>query len=322
MAKLAVIDIGTVSVRLAIVDIDGSQPTNMSRVSTICNLGEGVSSSGRIHHTAIERVCACIDTYLAHAREQQVSYVVCTITSAARDAINAIDLLAELSLWGLVPQVIPGDVEAALAFLGAAQDFKGSPILVCDSGGGSTELAYGSYAAQKLSLPFVRSIPVGCRQITERFLAEHDPPQEDELIQAHEVCKRSFAEAGQLQVERLVCCGGTATSLVSMVLGLEEYDPAQVHLYELTREIVLKLEQEMALLSAQQRSFVIGLQPQRASVILGGIVVLGELMDAVQVPSVTVTENDLLMGLAIVAGLVVNGTKSPLTWKPSIITLR
>ena len=319
--RIAVIDVGTVSVRMAVATAEGSRLSDVERASRICDLGEGVSASGRILHAAIERTASCVRDYLVRARELGAEVAACTLTSAARDAGNAIELLSELSALGLVPQVIPGDVEGSLAFLGAARDFEGERILVADSGGGSTEVALGRLGQGKLSLSFVRSVNVGCRRITERFLALHDPPLPDELERAHAACAASFAEVAAGDVERLVACGGTATSLVAMELALDPYDPARVHLHELGREQVAALEREMAMLTEAQRRVVTGLQPQRAPVILGGIVALGELMDAVGVESMTVTESDLLLGLAGVVGLVASGSPSPVGWEPALVRL-
>ena len=56
MERVAVIDIGTVTARLAIADVDGEHVARLLKQSTICNLGEGLTQTGRISDVAAERV--------------------------------------------------------------------------------------------------------------------------------------------------------------------------------------------------------------------------------------------------------------------------
>ena len=172
MTRLACIDIGTVTARLAVADVEGGRVVRLAKHSEICNLGEGVDATGRLRQEAMERVFACARGYVEFAREAGAVAACCTLTSAARDAENSRELGAALDSIGLDPLIIPGQVEGALTFLGVAQDFRGRRILVADNGGGSTELACGSLRDDgTLELDFVRSVDVGCRRVTEKFLS-------------------------------------------------------------------------------------------------------------------------------------------------------
>lgn len=143
MTRVACIDIGTVTARLAVADVDGGKVVRMAKHSHICNLGQDVDKTGELASDAMDRTMACIYKYVMIARETQTKTICCTLTSAARDARNSEELLRRLATLGLTPTVIPGEVEGALTFLGAAQAFPQIPLLVADSGGGSTELALG-----------------------------------------------------------------------------------------------------------------------------------------------------------------------------------
>ena len=82
MERVAVIDIGTVTARLAIADVDGEHVARLLKQSTICNLGEGLTQTGRISDVAAERVLSCVDAYLACAREAGAP-VACCIAAAS-----------------------------------------------------------------------------------------------------------------------------------------------------------------------------------------------------------------------------------------------
>lgn len=86
MTRVACIDIGTVTARLAVADVEGGRVTRMLKQSTICNLGEGLTRTGMIAEAAAGRVLACVDSYLAAARQARAPRICCTLTSAARDA--------------------------------------------------------------------------------------------------------------------------------------------------------------------------------------------------------------------------------------------
>ena len=337
MARVACIDIGTVTARLAVADVRDGRVARLAKHSEICNLGQGVDATGRLGQAAMERVFACVRGYVESAREAGAVAACCTLTSAARDAENSRELGAALDSLGLDPLIIPGEVEGALTFLGVARDFPGRTILVADNGGGSTELALGSLSAEgALELRFVRSVDVGCRRLTERFLSEGPLPSADDLAAAHDFAAERLApavrEGGLVAAgaegatdappEVLVVTGGTVTSLVAVEKGLEPYDPSQVHLAELTREQVGALERRLAALTVEGRAELAGLQPQRAPVILGGTVAVAELLGQTGFSALTVSESDLLFGLATLADGALAGAPSPVGWAPSMRPLR
>lgn len=356
MTRVACIDIGTVTARLAVAEVEGGRVVRLSKRSEICNLGEGVDASGRLSDDAIRRVFSCVRGYVDIARREGARAACCTLTSAARDAENSDEIEGELRSLGLAPQTIPGQVEGTLTFLGVAQDFPGRRILVADNGGGSTELALGSLGTDsRLDLDFVRSIDVGCRRLTEKFLSNGPLPSREDLERAHAFAARGFAPAvrdggllargslgagdaegvvgdaaggtagdaaGERAPEALVVCGGTVTSLIAIDRELVPYDPARVHLARLSRERVAELEGRLAGLTVEERAKLPGLQPKRAPVILGGAVAVFELMSQTGFTELQASESDLLFGLAITAAAALDGSPSPVAWRPEMRPLR
>ena len=325
MTRVACIDIGTVTARLAVADVAQGRVERMLKQSTICNLGEGLEATGRICDGALERVTTCVDGYLAMARQAGVRLACCTLTSAARDASNSDELLAALARRGLSPEVISGVTEGSLTFLGVAQDFPGEQILVADNGGGSTELARGWLGRDALSLPWVRSIDVGCRRVTEKHLSAGDPPSAADVEAARTFARAPFdaAVADMLSVvperaSRLVVTGGTSTTLVAISERLVPYDPRRVHLASLSRETIDGWVARLASMRESDRAELPGIQPKRAPVILGGAVAVAELMHAAGFEELTVSESDLLFGLSIVAALTLDGNESPVVWRPEL----
>ena len=319
---LAAIDIGTVTARLALAQVEDGRVIRMAKYTEIVNLGEGVDKTKRLLPEAIHRCVGCVSSYVDHARKEGAEAVVCTLTSAARDAENAPDLGMGLASLGLEPMIIPGEIEGALTFLGVSHDFANHRILVVDSGGGSTELVVGTLASQQLDINFVESVDLGCRRLTERFNLSSDHPSAEEIDGAHQMAAQMMSEAiGRAQQqcaapELLVGVGGTATSLIAIRDHLDPYDPSKVHLNHISINEVTQIEGLLANKTLKEREDITGLQAKRAPVMLAGTILLAELMKNSGFKHLVVSESDLLFGLVITAAAVHQGKQSPVIWQP------
>ena len=332
---LAAIDIGTVTARLALAQVEDGRVIRMAKYTEIVNLGEGVDKTKRLLPEAIHRCVGCVSSYVDHARKEGAEAVVCTLTSAARDAENAPDLGMGLASLGLEPMIIPGEIEGALTFLGVSHDFENHRILVADSGGGSTELVVGTLAGQtaaqgagqqlggqQLDINFVESVDLGCRRLTERFNLSSDHPSAEDIDGAHKMAAQMMSEAiGRAQQqcaapELLVGVGGTATSLIAIRDHLDPYDPSKVHLNHISLDEVSQIEGLLASKTLKEREDITGLQAKRAPVMLAGTILLAELMKNSGFKHLVVSESDLLFGLVITASAVYQGKQSPVIWKP------
>lgn len=295
MSSVAAIDIGSNSVRLLIAAPDGRE---LVREMHITKLAEGVDRTGRLAEAAMTRTLAVLEAYGARIREHGVRRLRVTGTSAARDAENRDELFERVRrAVGSAPELLSGGAEAALAFAGATagEPAASAPFSTLDIGGGSTEVAFGTSAPER-SL----SLDIGCVRISERFLAS-DPPAPAELSAAG-----AFVRAQLERVDREVPCrrartwlgmAGTVTSLAARDAGLTRYDPSVTHGYALRRERVESLHAELAARSAAQRAEWL-LDPKRAGVIVGGSVILVEVMRHFELAVLQVSERDILDGLA------------------------
>ena len=332
---LAAIDIGTVTARLALAQVEDGRVIRMAKYTEIVNLGEGVDKTKRLLPEAIHRCVGCVSSYVDHARKEGAEVVVCTLTSAARDAENAPDLGMGLASLGLEPMIIPGEIEGALTFLGVSHDFENHRILIADSGGGSTELVVGTLAGQlaaqgagqqlggqQLDINFVESVDLGCRRLTERFNLSSDHPSAEDIDGAHKMAAQMMSEAiGRAQQqcaapELLVGVGGTATSLIAIRDHLDPYDPSKVHLNHISLDEVLQIEGLLASKTLKERENITGLQAKRAPVMLAGTILLAELMKNSGFKHLVVSESDLLFGLVVTAAAVHQGKQSPVIWQP------
>ena len=302
--RYAAIDIGTVTSRVLIADIDENGGLHeLARRSTITNLGEGVDVSRRLLPEAIERVADAIAGYLdllariGPDSEGRSAVVSAVTTSAARDAENGGDLVARLAQLGVDLQIIPGEREASLSFAGVSGAFPGQRLAVVDSGGGSTEVIVGNAGEAP---EFAHSFNVGCRRATERYLVS-DPPTADEIEQARIWMRSEFdtllKDSGVLNGCRMVAVAGTATSSVSIREAMEVYDSSRVHLAVMTASDIEAVRSRLAAMTLAERREVVGLEPKRAPVIVAGLTILQEVMRQGGFDSFTVSESDILAGI-------------------------
>lgn len=304
--RIAAIDIGTVTCRLLVADVEGRQLVELERRCVITNLGVGVDQTHVLRADAIERVVAQVADYVSVVdsyRDQAHPSIpiVAVATSASRDAKNASALIERLRNVGVELSVIPGEREAALSFRGASRGYEGEPLVVVDIGGGSTETVFGQGGEAPR---FAHSFNIGCRRVTERFLAS-DPPAACELDEARSWVRAAFApifaearKAG-CEVGRVVAVAGTATSVVSVNEQMKVYDPVRVDGTVVTREVLAAIYARLAALPVAARAQVIGLEPKRAPVIVAGMAILLEVLDALGAESFTVSESDILQGLIL-----------------------
>lgn len=300
--RIAAIDIGTVTCRMLVADVDEGGLHEVYRATAITNLGEDVDANGYLLDSAMRRVDDQIAEYTKVierlSRDMPVK-VVAMATSASRDASNSQDFVDMLARRGVTLSVIPGEAEASLSFKGASSNYRGERLLVLDVGGGSTEMIAGVGGQEPLRK---HSFNVGCRRVTERFLHD-DPPAPEQMQQAVDWFAPQFSTFFDdlrntgFHVERIVAVAGTATTLSAIDQHLETYDSSRVDGSRISLESLRAMRDSLAALPLEQRCKVAGLQPGRAPVIVAGTLILGEIVRQAGLGGFTVSEADILYGI-------------------------
>jgi exopolyphosphatase/guanosine-5'-triphosphate,3'-diphosphate pyrophosphatase len=295
--RVAAIDIGTNTTRLLVTD----GTVDYVRHSEITRLGQGVDAQRRLGREPMDRTAEALAGFRREWEAAGASRIRIVATSAARDAVNSAEFFDLVEAATEVrPELLSGTDEAALAFAGASAGFDATtgPLLVVDIGGGSTEFIYG-HAGEVLSSV---SIDVGSVRLTERDLRS-DPPKPEELTNAiawvrdHlEDVERALPEAAT--AARLVGVAGTITTVAAVELGLVTYDRDQVHHFTLTRDAAEEVFRTLATERLADRVHNPGLPRARADVIVGGCCVLVAVFRWLGATEMTVSESDLLDGVA------------------------
>jgi exopolyphosphatase/guanosine-5'-triphosphate,3'-diphosphate pyrophosphatase len=300
--RVAVVDLGTNTTRLLVTDVEDGRVHELVRRSVVTRLGEGVDATGRLADGAIERVSEVLEDYRRTIDELGPERTITVATSATREAVNGPEFRQLVhDRFGLDVQIIPGEEEARLTFLGATatRTPREGPLVVIDIGGGSTEYVVGA-AGDAPS--FTVSTQAGSVRQTERHLDE-DPPSAEDLATLRASVRSILAEAipadVRASVEAGIAVAGTATSLAAIDQQLEPYDPDKVNGYGLLVEAVERMLGELAEIPLEERRRVPGLHPDRAPTIIAGTAILLESMLLFGLGSVEVSEADILHGAAL-----------------------
>ena len=292
MKRAAAIDIGTNSTRLLIGELDtAGKITPLASKLQITRLGAKVDQTGYLSQQAIQRTVEALAEYKSLLEKYQVTEVRVVATSAARDVNNQSDFINRVKeRTGLKVEIITGAEEARLSYLGVIKslpELLSTDNLVLDIGGGSTEFIFGS--PQMIEDKF--SLNVGAVRMTEQseVISERKKLIMESLLPQLRKLKG--------KVKTLFGVGGTITTLAAIDQGLVTYDPQKVHGYLLKLTTIERILSDLAAKTTEERKEVVGLQPERADIIVAGVQILLLIMEVLGLTEIIVSEADILEGI-------------------------
>ena len=299
MSRVAAIDCGTNSIRLLIADITNGNFKEVLRTMEIVRLGQGVDQNKAFHPDAIDRTLAAVEKFAALIKSKGVEKVRFCATSATRDASNR-ELFTDgvKKILGIEVEVIPGEEEARLSFIGATKELfqNDGPFLVVDIGGGSTEFVFGNE-----SVDSAKSVNIGCVRMSERHLIDQ-PPSMAQISQAIIDIDIAIAQAAAIvpisEAKTLVAVAGTATTVAAAALKLEQYDRYLIHLSRISATSVHQVAGMFQSLDKDQIASLGYMHPGRVDVITSGALILSRIMAATGASEFVASESDILDGIA------------------------
>ncbi len=296
---VAVIDLGTVSTRLLITGTD-------TRVAVVTRLGESVHRDGAFGASAWDRLAGPLDDFVARIRTHGVTDVRVVATSSARDATDREWFFDQVEgVVGHRPRLLDGETEARLTFAGATSALPaGHSVLLIDIGGGSTEYVLGRAGSEPTE---TWSADVGAGRLTDAYL-ESDPPRPEELSSALSIVEAHLSDVrvalpGLADVladpnHVVIGVGGTITTTAAVEIGLADYDASVIDGFRLTRAAAEDVFRTLATEPLEDRICNPGLSADRGPVIVGGCCVLVETIRQFGIDVITVSDRDLLEGVA------------------------
>lgn len=308
--RYAVVSIGTNSTRLLLADVEPEIPHVEFTRSIGTRIGEGLGEQGRLGDQPMERTLAAIAQLLREVRGHYVR-LFAVATSALRRAENGEAFEQRVfELLGVPLRVLSGEEEAAASYRGALTAFgtlRGERVGVVDVGGGSTEYAVGVSSEPER----VISCEIGAVRLTEALpvLAGRDGKVDPKTLErARTIARDALAPLAECaNVERVAIVGGSATTTAAIVRA-RKTPPLS---YTLTRADLERVLARLTAMNVEERKAIVGMKPQRADILPGGIVVLEAALEIVGRDEAIATTADLLLGIALQQRDTVAGPRQP-----------
>lgn len=293
--EIAAVDLGSSSFHMIVARIqEGQSPLIVDRLREMVRLREGLDSDNNITPDVQERALECLQRFGQRLKGLQPSNVRVVGTNTLRHADQARGFLrAAESALGHPIQIISGDEEARLIYLGVAQSlaFDEQKRLVIDIGGGSTECIIG----QSLKPMDRESLAMGCVSFTQRFFAD-GVIQKKAFREAEVAALRELQEINvrftKLGWQAVVGASGTIRSVAS-IAGVCGWSTEGV----ITREAVDALRKKMLEFNRIDQLDIPGLSNQRKLVFPGGLAVLRAVFKGLNIGRMSVAEGALREGV-------------------------
>ena len=286
--KIAVIDVGSNSVRLMLV-ADGKI---LYKRTVITRLGEGLALSGVLQKTPMLRTAGQISAFMVEAKAFGATDFYAYATAAVRSSKNGEEFVKEVeNSCGIKLLVLSGEEEAKVGIVGALGNQDGALL---DVGGASSELII----QKDQKTLYQTSLDVGVVRLKDTC------GRDKQTLTAF--CREKVTEyaLAKDKIKGLSLCaiGGTATTLAALALGLETYDGGKVTGTELSKQCLEDLTDRLFRLSVEETAALPCVDEKRAQVIAGGALWLSTVVQYLGVDGLTVSDSDNLEGFAKING--------------------
>lgn len=314
--RLAALDVGSNSIRLLVAEYDaGAGLTVVDEVKDQPRLAQGVATTGHLDPAAVERAMAGLARMRVVCQRRGVRRIAAVATSAVREASDGEAFVQRVrDELGIPLRIIDAETEAALSWRSVAHHFRmdGARTIVADIGGGSLELIGAVDGLVESTV----SLPLGAVRLTETHLSgRKDPRKEVEIVRRHvrKVLRKGFPWR-EWNSPVFLGSGGTFTNLGRMAIGRRGLPvPDSIHGTNVPTGEVEQLLEWLCTRTPEQRKSIVGLNPERADIILAGLAVTAELLDLADARSVTVSAFGLREGLLLeMAGATTPAGNDPL----------
>lgn len=267
-----VIDVGSNSVRLLY---------NGIKYNRITQLSEGLLYNNTLGEVPVSRTINAIIELYALAKTLGADKIFVFATEAVRSAENHSVFVEKLKVENITLDILSAEMEAEVGFLGA---YNGGLKAVLDVGGASSELAVGD----ENGIIYSHSLPLGSVRLKDYSLDKN-------ILNGY--IKSRISEYGIVpKFEELISIGGTSSSLVAVLLGLEPYDTNAVHNFVLTYDDLNCTINRILNMPVIERVSIKGMHPKKTLILpCGGLLILG-IMEYLNIDHIRISERDNLEG--------------------------
>lgn len=298
MKRLAVLDLGSNTFNLLVIEVEKNQPKIIYESKTPVKIGENSFSTKVLQPKPIERGKSAILSHVQKAKEFNVLQIFGIATSAIRSASNGESFISDLNdEFNLNIEIISGNQEAEYIYYGvkSSLNWDGKAILI-DIGGGSNEI---SIASQNQSY-FSKSYDLGVSRIKQKFDGEL-PLSTSKIIEIKDFYLSELedlkAALAAHPTNLIIGSAGTFDSLSQIDSFVKDGKPADKEVcYELKSEDFIKIHNTLSKLNLDELKKVNGLPPFRVEFIVYGTLFIEVINELTQATRIIQSPNSLKEG--------------------------
>ena len=285
---IAIIDIGSNSIRLVIYEGEGRIPSILFNEKIMAGLGRGLAKTGLLDAAAVDRAIGALGRFRRLASDMGVSSLRTVATAAVRDARNGADFIAQLEAIGLPVELLPGREEAALAGHGVLAAIPDADGIVGDLGGGSLELVRvgNGQVGEGVSIPF------GVLRIAAMKL---NSGRELDRALAAALAKVGWTDTAQGKPFYMV--GGSWRALARLHMVLSTFPLPIIHNYAMTPADAQRMVRALGQLEPKRIRALAGIASSRISALGDAALLLTALARRLDPSSLVVSAYGLREGL-------------------------
>lgn len=299
---LSSIDVGSNTIRLLIGRVENRKIIRLRTGMVITRLASGIAETGMLNADNMEKSISVLKDFSGIISGYDISRIKAVGTSALREAKNSEEFRQRvLSETGINIEVISGEEEAELTARGVMFDMPDTDSsFIIDIGGGSSEWIF----CRNSSPVEIGTIPTGVVKLFDKHI-KSDPPSKADTIslrrEAEIILSRLKTQMGHLINSRTVfiATAGTITTLASIDIGLEVYDHEKIHRHNISLEKLYDISGRLISIPLSERKKMIGIEPERADLIIPGILFTINIMELFGFDNILVSDNGLLEGVLI-----------------------
>ncbi len=294
--RIAIIDLGSNSARLIIVEIYPNRAYNLiyHQKETV-RISQGADKNRQLQPEAMVRAMTLLQSFAHVCRLHQADTILAVGTAALRNATNGDEFVKLVQQeTGIVIKIISGETEAKLGYIGAINTLDVTDAVLFDLGGGSTEL---TLIKDRKAEKFI-SLPFGAVTLTERFNL-HNKASESQLASLDKFIVEQLATVPWIKNLNvpLIGIGGTARGIGKMEQKRNNYPLLKLHNYRTSSIAFYLLWQDIKAMSCDQRRKIPGLSNDRADIILSGLSIVKNLFEQIQSTQLIISSCGVREGL-------------------------
>jgi exopolyphosphatase/guanosine-5'-triphosphate,3'-diphosphate pyrophosphatase len=267
---VAIVDIGSNSVRLVSYEALTRSPTPTFNEKVLCGLGRGVAANGFLSEEGVSKALAALQRFRVLCRTMAISDIRAIATAAVRDAANGPQFLelAERALGASI-QLLEGPREAELSALGVVSSIHQADGVVGDLGGGSLELIDIRHGKGGKGI----TLPLGGLALMD---ASERSPKRGAKIAREALAKARLLD--HLEGRTFYAVGGTWRALARLHMRQRQYPLRVMHNYVIPSRDALEFAKLVERIEADALLSIESVSAARRPLLAYGAAVLEEII--------------------------------------------